>query len=62
MKILVLFVLFSLLTCQLQAQDSLSTVYFYRDGRFVGSFVGYDLKHNDAVIGRIKSNVVIRVC
>jgi hypothetical protein len=43
-----------------QAQDSLATVYFYRGGKFAGSFVGYDLKHNNQVIGRVTSNSVVK--
>lgn len=48
-----------LMPCLAQAQDTLATVYFYRDGKFAGSFVGYDVWHNGAVIGRIKSNSVV---
>ncbi len=43
-----------------QAQDSLATVYFYRGGKFAGSFVGYDVKHNNQVIGRVTSNSVLK--
>jgi Protein of unknown function (DUF2846) len=42
------------------AQDSLATVYFYRGGKFAGSFVGYDLKHNNQVIGKVTSNTVVK--
>jgi Protein of unknown function (DUF2846) len=42
------------------AQDSLATVYFYRGGKFAGSFVGYDLKHNNQVIGRVTSSSVVK--
>lgn len=55
---LILLLLF-LSTYIAQAQDTLATVYFYRDGKFAGSFVGYDVWHNGAVIGRIKSNSVM---
>jgi hypothetical protein len=59
-KSLLIFFLFLLaLSFHLQAQDSLATVYFYRAGKFAGSFVGYDLKHGENVIGRIKSNSVV---
>lgn len=40
------------------AQDSPATVYFFRQGKFGGSFIGYDVKHQGNVIGRIKSNSV----
>ncbi|MFM7857422.1 MAG: hypothetical protein ACKO96_37255 [Flammeovirgaceae bacterium] len=42
----------------LLAQDSTATVYFFREGKFAGSFIGYDVKHQGNVIGRIKSNSV----
>jgi len=50
--------LFSVCSTALLAQDSLATVYFYREGKFAGSFVGYDVMHNGTTIGRIKSNSV----
>jgi hypothetical protein len=40
----------------LQAQDSLATIYFYKQGKL--AIAGYDIKNGDAVIGRIKSNSV----
>lgn len=46
-------------TSRLLAQDSLATVYFYRASKFAGSFVGYNLKHNDKVIGRVKSGSLL---
>jgi hypothetical protein len=60
MKNLLIFSLLLLLVAtQLKAQDSLATVYFYRVGKFAGSFIGYDVKHSDKVIGRIKSGTVV---
>jgi len=50
--------LFSVCSTALLAQDSLAIVYFYREGKFAGSFVGYDVMHNGTTIGRIKSNSV----
>ena len=44
---------------QLQAQDSLATVYFYRASKFAGSFIGYDVKHEDNIIGRVKSGSIV---
>jgi hypothetical protein len=41
----------------LQAQDSLATIYFYKQGKL--TVAGYDIKNGDAVIGRIKSNSVV---
>ncbi len=54
-----IFLLLSISSLSIQAQDSLATVYFYRGGKFAGSFIGYDLLHNGQVIGRIKSNTII---
>ena len=53
------FLFFLYIPFQLQGQDSLATVHFYRAGKFAGSFIGYDVKHNDKVIGRIKSGTVV---
>ncbi len=58
MKYLFAFIL-SVNSLAILAQDSLATVYFYRGGKFAGSFVGYDLRHNGQVIGRVKTNAVI---
>gem|GEM_PF-2158284 len=53
---ILLFVSFAI---HLQAQDSLATIYFYKQGKFPGSVQGYDIKNGDAVLGRIKSNSVV---
>jgi len=50
--------LFSVCSTGLHAQDSLATIYFYREGKFAGSLIGYDVMHNGNTIGRIKSNSV----
>lgn len=58
MKYLLVIIL-SMNSLSILAQDSLATVYFYRGGKFAGSFVGYDLRHNGQIIGRVKTNTVI---
>jgi hypothetical protein len=45
--------------CQAYGQDSLATIYFYRASKFAGSFVGYNLKHNGNIIGRVKSGTLL---
>ncbi len=56
---ILLLVVFISVTNLLHAQDSLATVYFYRSGKSGRSFTEYDIKHNDKVIGQIKSGTVI---
>jgi hypothetical protein len=52
----ILFVfLFALIANHLHAQDSLATVYFYRQAKFGGSFVSYQVKHEDMSIGKMTS-------
>jgi hypothetical protein len=53
-NLLVFSILLLLATAPLKAQDSLATVHFYRLGKYEGLYVGYDVKHNSQVIGRIK--------
>ncbi|HEV8512843.1 MAG TPA: hypothetical protein VGQ59_06185 [Cyclobacteriaceae bacterium] len=54
-----LILVFVSLSVQLQAQDSLATIYFYKHSKFSGSVQGYDIKNGDAVIGKIHSNSVL---
>lgn len=40
-------------------QDLLATIYFYRKGKIMGAFVGYDIVCNETTIGRIKAKSVV---
>lgn len=57
-SVLLLTALLTLGARLLAAQDSTATVYFFREGKLGGSLIGYDVKHQGNVIGRIKSNSV----
>jgi hypothetical protein len=56
---LFLLVLFFATALQLQAQDSLATVIFYREAKIVGAAITYKLRHGETVVGEVKPGSVL---